>query len=67
MLLVTLCTTGFNNQNSTFCPRHICVFYVVSRRKRDYFAVEYKLLGFYNRDGLCLLRGTSLIFELNSD
>jgi hypothetical protein len=60
LLLVTLCTTMFNIQNSTFRPPSIHVFYEVSRRKSDYLAVEYKHLGFfYKRGGVCLLRGTS--------
>ena len=58
MLLVILCTSRSNIQNSIFCPHSIYVFCVVSRRKSDYLAVKYKLLSLYNRGGWCLLCGT---------
>ena len=28
----------------------------------DYFPIQHELTGFYNRDGVCLLRGTDWIF-----
>jgi len=59
MLLVTLCTTRSNIQNSILCPRSIYVFCVVSRSNSYYFAVDYKVSNLYNRGGLCLLCGTS--------
>jgi len=32
------------------------------RTNSDYFTVQHKLIGFYNRDGECLLRGTNCVF-----
>jgi hypothetical protein len=32
----------------------------------DYFALQHRLIGFYNQDGACLLRGTSFIFKCSS-
>ena len=32
------------------------------RTKNDYFPIQHQLIGFYNRDGVCLLRGTDWIF-----
>jgi len=34
------------------------VFCVDLRTNSDYFPILHKLTGFYNRDGVCLLRGT---------
>jgi hypothetical protein len=36
----------------------IYVFCVDLRTNSDYFTIQHKLTGFYNRDGVCLLRGT---------
>jgi hypothetical protein len=36
----------------------ICVFCVDLRTNSDYFTVQHYLIGFYNRDGVCLLCGT---------
>ena len=32
--------------------------------KSDYFAIQHWLIGFYNWDDLCLLRGTDWVFKL---
>jgi len=37
----------------------IYVFYMDLRTNSDYFPIQHKLNCFYNRDGECLLRGTS--------
>ena len=29
----------------------------------DYFPIQHQLTGFYNRDGVCLLRGTDWVFK----
>ena len=52
---------------STFCP-HSCiyVFCVDLRTNSDYFPIQHWLTGFYNRDGVCLLRDTEWIFIYNS-
>ena len=39
----------------------IYVFYVDLRTNSDYFTVQHWLVGFYNWDGVCLLRGTFYI------
>ena len=36
------------------------------RTNSDYFPVQHWLTGFYNRDGVCLLRGTDWVFMYNS-
>jgi len=42
--------------NSTFCPRSVVYG---SQKNSDYFPMQYLLIGFCNRDGMCLLRGTN--------
>jgi hypothetical protein len=37
------------------------VFCVDLRTNSDYFPIQHELTGFYNRDGVCLLRGTHLV------
>jgi len=66
--VVTICTTSLTLSNSTFCP-HSCiyVFCVDLRTNSDYFPIQHWLSGFYNWDGVCLLRGTDWIFKYNSD
>ena len=44
----------------------IYVFCLDLRTNSDYFTVQHWLGGFYNRDGVCLLRGTDWIFIHNS-
>jgi len=44
----------------------IYVFCVDLRTNSDYFPIQHWLAGFYNRDGVCLLRGTDWIFIRNS-
>jgi len=33
------------------------------RTNSDYFLTQHKLIGLYNRDGMCLLRGTDWVFK----
>ena len=42
----------------------ICVFCVYLRTNSDYFTVQHWLVGFYNRDGVCLLRSTDWIYMI---
>ena len=35
-------------------------------RNSDYFPTQHRLIGFYNRDGVCLQRGMERIFKYNS-
>ena len=49
----------FNIQQFYILPaQFIYVFYVDLRTNSDYFPIQHQLTGFYNRDGVCLLRGT---------
>jgi len=41
----------------------ICVFCVALRTNSDYFPIQHQLTGLYNRDGVCLLRGTDWVFK----
>jgi len=43
--------------------QYIYVFCVDLRTNSDYFTVQHWLVGFYNRDGVCLLRGTFYILR----
>jgi hypothetical protein len=43
----------------------IYVFCVDLRTNSDYFPIQHWLTDFYNRDGVCLLRGTDWVFEYN--
>jgi len=40
-------------------------FFVNLRTNSDYFPTQHKLTDFYNRDGVCLLRGTDWVFIHN--
>ena len=50
-----------------FLPaRCVCVFCVDLRTNSDYFSIQHWLTGFYNRERVCLLRGTDWILIYNS-
>ena len=64
--VVTICTAHmyhqFNIQQICILPAQcIYVFCVDLRTNNDYFTVQHWLVGFYNWDGVCLLRGTFYI------
>ena len=60
--LVTICTTRFNIQQFyVLSTQRMYVFCVYLRTNSDYFNIQHWLVGFYNRDGVCLLRGTFYI------
>jgi hypothetical protein len=40
----------------------IYVFCVDLRTNSDYFPIQQLLIGFYNVDGVCLLRGTNFMY-----
>jgi hypothetical protein len=48
-------------KNSTFCPHDVAiyVFFAVFRTKRRLFSYRARVIGFHNRDRICLLRDTS--------
>jgi hypothetical protein len=53
----------FNIQQFYVMPTQcICVFCVDLRTNSHYFPIQHELTGFYNRDGVCLLRGTDWVF-----
>jgi hypothetical protein len=58
-LLVTCCTTSLTFTNWTFCPHYIDLFCVYLRINSELSHLQHKLIGFYNRDGKCLQRGTA--------
>ena len=55
--------TGLTFNNCTFCPHCICVFCIYLRTNSDLCHLQHKLIGFYNRDEKCLLRGMDWVFK----
>jgi len=55
--------TGLNFSNCIFCPHCIYVFCIYRRTNSDLCHLQYKLIGFYNRDEKCSLRGTDWVFK----
>ena len=62
-LPVTWYTNSLTFNNCTFCPHCIYVFCVYLRTNSDLCHLQHKLIGFYNRDEKCLLRGTNWAFN----
>jgi hypothetical protein len=63
--VVTVCTARFNIQKFYRLPTQcIYVFCVGLRTNNYYFPVQHWLTGIYNRDGVCLLRGTGWIYMI---
>ena len=61
--MVTIRTARFNIQQFYVLPTQcIYVFRVDLRTNSDYFPIQHWLTDFYNRDGVCLLRGTDWVF-----
>jgi hypothetical protein len=56
------CTNRFNIQEFYILPQSTGVFYIYFRTNIDVFPIQHKLIGFYNRDETCLLRGTDWVF-----
>ena len=53
----------FNMQQLYVLPTlYLCVLYL-SESKNDLCHLQYKLIGFYNRDEKCLLRGATWVFK----
>jgi hypothetical protein len=42
----------------------ICIFCTDLTTSSDYFTAQHWLTGFYNRDGVCLLRGTDRVYTI---
>ena len=54
----------FNIQQLYVLPTHcICVFCIYLTANNDLCHLYHKLIGFYNRDEKCLLRGTNWVFK----
>ena len=52
----------FNIQQLYVLPTlRLCILYL-SENKQDLCHLQHKLIGFYNRDEKCLLRGTNWVF-----
>ena len=52
----------FNIQQLYVLPTlYLCVSYLSENRQR--LVLQHKLIGFYNRDEKCLLRGTNWVFK----
>ena len=49
-----------------FCPNCVYVFCIYLRTNTDLCHLQHKLIGFYNRDEKCLLRGTNWVFKYSS-
>ena len=49
--------------NGTLCPHRIYVFCIYLRTNSDLCHLQLKLIGFYNRDGKCLQRGTDWVLN----
>ena len=59
----TLMDQQFNIQQLYLLPTlYLCVFYL-SENNSDLYHLQHKLIGFYNRDEKCSLRGTNWVFE----
>ena len=53
----------FNIQQLYVLPTlYLCVLYL-SEKNSDLCHLHHKLIGFYNRDEKCLLRGTNWVFK----
>ena len=57
----------FNIQQLYVLPTlYLCVLYLSENKQRlvsDLYHLQHKLIGFYNRDEKCLLRGTNWVFK----
>ena len=63
ILLVTWCTNSLTFNICTFCPHCIYVFCIHLRTNSDFCQLQHKVIGFYNRDEKCLLRGTNWVYK----
>jgi len=54
--------TGLTFKICTLC-HNVCVCFVFISEQTDFCHLQHKLIGFYNRDKKCLLRGTNWVFN----
>ena len=62
-LPVTWCTNSLTFNSCRFCLHCIYVFCIYLRTNSNLCHLQHKLIGFYNRDEKCLLRGTNWVFN----
>ena len=62
-LPVTGCTNSLTFNNCTVCTHCVYGFCIYLRKNSDLCHLQHKLIGFYNRDEKCLLRGTNWVFK----
>ena len=60
---VYACTNSLTFNNCRFCPHCIYMFCIYLRTNSDLCHLQHQLIGFYNRDEKCLLRGTNWAFK----
>jgi hypothetical protein len=64
--VVTTCTTRFNTQQFYVLPSQCTsVLCVDLRTNSDYFPIQPKLIGLYNREEVCSLHSTDWVFKYN--
>ena len=74
--LFSLCTSNINLSKPTGYVMHqqfniqqlyvlptLYLFFIYPRSNSDLRHLQHKLIGFYNRDEKCLLRGTNSVFK----
>jgi hypothetical protein len=62
-VVATVSSNKFNIHKFHVLPTQcIYVFCVDLRTNSDHFPIQHLLTGFYNQDGVCLLRGTDWVF-----
>ena len=54
---------GLTFNNRTLCPHYIYMLCIYLRTNSELRHLYHKMLGFYNRDEKCLLRGTNWVFK----
>jgi hypothetical protein len=55
----------FNVQSSYLLPTQYIYVFCMDLRTNSYCSPVQQLIGFYNRDQTCLLRGTMWVFKYN--
>ena len=62
--MVNVCPIIFNGKTSyILLTEYSCVLYVFQKENNDFFPLQHKLTGFFNRDEKCLQRGTDWVFK----
>jgi hypothetical protein len=56
-------TTNFNTETFYIIPAVFLYLLFVSQNKQRIFPIQRSVIGFFNRGGKCLLRGTDWVFK----